>query len=169
MHYRKTTAAWGRSCGGYFACSGLRRPILHGSSWLAWDIVVPDGACVVGYFRLLLGWWYAVVVLYGVIVRVDVPIRPDIVCLLEMCCVTCVDVPIRPAKLFEWSCVRRGLMSKSNPLMLLSCVSFLFTDYSLSGLYFCIFSAILIEMHLSSVVRLKKNLLYPSNREIHPY
>ena len=85
------------------------------------------------------------------------------------CCVTCVDVPIRPAKLFEWSCVRRGLMSQSNPLMLLSCVSFLFTDYSLSGLYFCIFSAILIEMHLSSVVRLKKNLLYPSNREIHPY
>jgi len=33
------------------------------------------------------------------IVRVDVPIRPDMR-LLETCCVACVDVPIRPARVF---------------------------------------------------------------------
>jgi hypothetical protein len=92
----KTTEAWWSRRGDDLACSGLRRPVLHGNSWLAWDIVGDDGACVVGYFRLL-GWWYGVVVLYGVIVCVDVPIRPGIVCLLELRCVACVDVTIRPA------------------------------------------------------------------------
>ena len=45
----KTTAAWWRSGGGYLACSGLRRPVLLGSGWLAWDIVGDDGAREVGY------------------------------------------------------------------------------------------------------------------------
>ena len=93
----KSAAAWWSRRGDDLACNGLRRPILHGSGWLAWDIVGDDGACVVGYFRLL-GWWYGVVALYGVIIRVDVPIQPDIVCLLELCCVACVDVTIRPAQ-----------------------------------------------------------------------
>ena len=29
----KTAAAWWRSCGGHLACSGLWRPVLHGSGW----------------------------------------------------------------------------------------------------------------------------------------
>ena len=40
----KTTAAWWRSGGGYLACSGLRRLVLLGSGWLAWDIVGDDDA-----------------------------------------------------------------------------------------------------------------------------
>ena len=45
----KTAAAWWRSCGGHLACSGLWRPVLHGSGWSVWDIDGDDGACEVGY------------------------------------------------------------------------------------------------------------------------
>ena len=40
----KMTAAWRRSGGGHLACSGLRRPALHGCGWSAQDIVGDDGA-----------------------------------------------------------------------------------------------------------------------------
>ena len=79
----KMTAAWWRSGGGYLACSGLRRPVLHGSGWLAWDIVGDDSAREVG--RLSASSW--VVVWSGGFVwsrvelrnRVDVPFQPVVV------------------------------------------------------------------------------------------
>ena len=46
--------AWWGSRGSYTACSGLRRLVLHGSDWLAWDIVGNDGACGEGYLSALL-------------------------------------------------------------------------------------------------------------------
>ena len=45
-------------CGGYLDCSGLRWPVLHGSGWLAWDIVGDDGAREVG--RLSASSWVVV-------------------------------------------------------------------------------------------------------------
>jgi len=61
--------------------------------------------------------------------------------------------------LFERSCVRRVLMSKSNTPTLLPRVIF-FSDYDILGLYFLYFSAISIETTSSNVVsskRRKKN------------
>lgn len=49
VHDLKMTAAWWGSRRGYLACSGLRRPALHGSVWLVWDSVGDDGAREVGY------------------------------------------------------------------------------------------------------------------------
>ena len=54
----KTTVAWWRSRGGYLACNGLRRLVLLGSGWLAWDIVGDDGAREVG--RLSASSWVVV-------------------------------------------------------------------------------------------------------------
>ena len=65
--------------------------------------------------------------------------------------------------LFERSCVRRVLMSKSNPPTLLSCVLF-FPDYDLLELYFLYFSAISVETPSSNVVssKRKKTDAFPS-------
>ena len=70
-------------CGGYLDCSGLWWPVLHGSGWLAWDIVGDDGAREVG--RLSASSW--VVVRSSGFVwsrvelrnRVDVPFQPVVV------------------------------------------------------------------------------------------
>jgi len=80
----KTTTAWWRSHGGYLACSGLQRPVLHGSGWLVWDIVGDDGACEVGY--LSASSWIVVAQRGGFVWshvelcnRADVPIQPVVV------------------------------------------------------------------------------------------
>ena len=79
----KTSAAWWRSRGGHLACSGLWRPVLHGSGWSVWDIDGDDDACEVGY--LSASSWVVVarsgffLSLYGVEfelrTHVDVPIQ----------------------------------------------------------------------------------------------
>ncbi|TVU35983.1 hypothetical protein EJB05_17891, partial [Eragrostis curvula] len=51
-------AAWWRNRHSYVACSGLRRSVLHGSGWLAGDIVGDDGACDVATCRLSPGFWW---------------------------------------------------------------------------------------------------------------
>ena len=56
--------------------------------------------------------------------------------------------------LFERSCVRRVLMSKSNPPTLLSYV--FFPDYDLLKLYFLYFSVISIKTPSSNVVSSKR-------------
>ena len=55
----KRKETWWRSHDSHLACSELRRPVLHGISWLAWDIVSDDVACNESYlaaFSLVL-WW----------------------------------------------------------------------------------------------------------------
>jgi len=83
--------AWWGSRGSYTACSGLRHLVLHGSDWLAWDIVGNDGACGVGYLSTLL------LVCGGAASGVGVPVLMS-QSNWQLLSVARVDVPIRPAR-----------------------------------------------------------------------